>query len=259
MDSCGDTVDFMLSPKRDLTATKLFLRLTLSGSGGVRPRVVNVDGHPAYARAIAELKESLDLGRRCLCRPSPYLNNIIEQDHRFIKKRISASLGFRSPEGAWRTIVEWGQLDAAACRRSAIATEPLIYVVMLFASPEWHRLIPTSWQILPDAGRALLSYLMLHIVETPGAYNGLQQLSYAAVVFLLAIQHCDRNRDVSRYRRAFPVVHQGFSRTAGRAESAFPGPCTFMLFFIGHVALVVLHGFRKGLALIRRAVCAADR
>jgi len=57
-----------------------------------------------YARAIAELKRSGDLGRCCRCRPSPYLNNIIEQDHRFIKKRIVASLGFRSAEGAWRTI-----------------------------------------------------------------------------------------------------------------------------------------------------------
>src|SRR3989442_1458432 len=53
-------------------------------------------------RAIAELKRSGDLSRRC--RPSPYLNNIIEQDHGFIKKRIAASLGFRSTEGAWRTI-----------------------------------------------------------------------------------------------------------------------------------------------------------
>ena len=104
VDSAGDTIDFMLSPKRDLTAAKLFLRLALSGSGGVRPRVVNVDGHPAYGRAIAELKDSRDLSARCVCRPSPYLNNIIEQDHRFIKKRITASLGFRSPEGAWRTI-----------------------------------------------------------------------------------------------------------------------------------------------------------
>jgi IS6 family transposase len=104
VDSAGDTIDFMLSPKRDLTAAKRFLRLALSGTGGVRPRVINVDGHPAYARAIAELKRSGDLGRRCRCRPSPYLNNIIEQDHRFIKKRIVASLGFRSAEGAWRTI-----------------------------------------------------------------------------------------------------------------------------------------------------------
>src|ERR1039458_430058 len=74
------------------------------GTGGMRPRVVNVDGHPAYARAIEELKQSGDLGRRCRCRPAPYLNNIIEQDHRFIKKRIAASLWFRSAEGAMRTI-----------------------------------------------------------------------------------------------------------------------------------------------------------
>ena len=104
VDSAGDTIDFMLSPKRDLTAAKLFLRLALSGTGGVRPRVVNVDGHAAYARAIAELKQSGELSRHCRCRPSPYLNNIIEQDHRFIKKRITASLGFRSADGAWRTI-----------------------------------------------------------------------------------------------------------------------------------------------------------
>ena len=104
VDSTGETIDFVLSPNRDLIAAKLFLRLALSGASGVRPRVINVDGHPAYARAIAELKESGDLSRSCRCRPSPYLNNIIEQDHRFIKKRITASLGFRSVEGAWRTI-----------------------------------------------------------------------------------------------------------------------------------------------------------
>ena len=104
VDSAGDTIDFMLSPKRDLTAAKLFLRLALSGTGGVRPRVINVDGHPAYARAIDDLKLSGDLGRRCRCRPSPYSSNVIEQDHRFIKKRIAASLWFRSADGALRTI-----------------------------------------------------------------------------------------------------------------------------------------------------------
>src|ERR1017187_10044433 len=46
------------------------------------------------------------------CRPSPYLNNIIEQDHRFIKKRITASLGFRSPDGAWRTIEGYEAMHA---------------------------------------------------------------------------------------------------------------------------------------------------
>ena len=92
VDSEGNTIDFMLSPNRDLTAAKHFLQLALWRTREVRPRVINVDGHPAYARAIAELKSSGDLGRRCRCRPSPYLNNIVEHDHRFIKKRIAASL-----------------------------------------------------------------------------------------------------------------------------------------------------------------------
>jgi transposase-like protein len=55
VDSAGETIECMLSPKRDLIAAKLFLRLALS-SGGPRPRVINVDGHPAYASAVAELK-----------------------------------------------------------------------------------------------------------------------------------------------------------------------------------------------------------
>ena len=111
VDSAGETIEFMLSPKRDLTAAKLFLRLALSG-GAPSPRVINVDGHPAYPSAIAELQQSGELGRRCRCRTSPYLNNVIEQDHRFIKKRINASLGFRSAEGAWRTIEGYEAMHA---------------------------------------------------------------------------------------------------------------------------------------------------
>lgn len=51
----GDSIDFMLSPKRDLIAATMFLRLELS-AGGPWPRVINVDGHPAYTSAVAELK-----------------------------------------------------------------------------------------------------------------------------------------------------------------------------------------------------------
>jgi len=104
VDSCGETIEFMLSPKRDLVAAKHFLQLALWRAGQVRPRVINVDGHPAYATAIAELKQSGELGKQCRCRPSPYLNNIVEQDHRFIKKRIAAGLWFRSTNGALNTI-----------------------------------------------------------------------------------------------------------------------------------------------------------
>jgi transposase, IS6 family len=109
VDSAGETIEFLLSPNRDLIAAKLFLRLALSG-GVPRPRVINVDGHPAYA--IAEMKQTGELRRRCHCRIAPYLNNIIEQDHRFIKKRITASLGFRSAGGAWRTIEGYEAMHA---------------------------------------------------------------------------------------------------------------------------------------------------
>ena len=85
-------------PNVTLIAAKMFLRLALS-AGGPPPRVINVDGHPAYPQAIRELKTCGELSRRCRCRPSAYLNNVLEQDHRFLKRRMAASLWFRSVEG----------------------------------------------------------------------------------------------------------------------------------------------------------------
>ena len=111
VDSVGETIELMLSPKRDLIAATMFLRLALCG-GGPRPRVINVDGHPAYASAVADLKQTGELGRRWRCRTAPSLDNIIEQDRRFIKKRITASLGFRSVEGACRTIEGYEAMHA---------------------------------------------------------------------------------------------------------------------------------------------------
>jgi len=98
IDSAGNTIEFLLSSHRDLVAANGFLQLALSAAQ-MRPQVINVDGHPAYASAISDLKDTGDLSRRCLCRPCPYLNTIIEQDHRFVKKRVSASQGFRSEKG----------------------------------------------------------------------------------------------------------------------------------------------------------------
>jgi transposase-like protein len=94
----------------------LFLLLALSAHPEPRPRVINADGHPAYTRATEDLKQSGELGRRCRCRASPYLNNILEQDHRFIKKRAHAGLGFRSAEGAWRTIEGYEAMHAIYSR-----------------------------------------------------------------------------------------------------------------------------------------------
>src|SRR5262249_17609992 len=98
-------------PKRDVVAAKHFLQMALWRTGQIRPRWINVDGPASYPPATEELKESGELGRRCQCRPCPYLNNVLEQDHRFVKKRIAASLWFRSVAGALRTIAGYEAMN----------------------------------------------------------------------------------------------------------------------------------------------------
>jgi len=104
VDSTGATIDFLLSAKRDTAAAKRFLQKALRSPGHPRPRVINVDRNPSYPKAISALRQTGDLGRRCRCRPVRYLNNIIEQDHRAIKRRLRACQGFRSFHAAWRTL-----------------------------------------------------------------------------------------------------------------------------------------------------------
>src|SRR6202158_3800785 len=122
---------------------------------------------------------------------------------------------------------------------------------MLFVTPEWRRLIPIFLEIIPDAWHAMLSYLSFHVVETPGGYNALQQLSYAAIVFLLAPFSIATGTAMSPAVAArFPWYIKVFHGRQAARSLHFLALCTFIAFFIGHVVLVVLHGFRKGLAVI---------
>jgi transposase-like protein len=61
-----------------------------------RPRVITVDKNPAYPGAIEELKEEKQVPKDVQIRQIKYLNNMVEQDHRFIKKRVRSMLGFKS-------------------------------------------------------------------------------------------------------------------------------------------------------------------
>jgi IS6 family transposase len=104
VDSSGDTIDFLLSPKRDADAAKRFFQKALESQNHPRPRVINVDSNPAYPRTIDGLRRTGELGRCCRCRPVRYLNNVVEQDHRAIKNRVRAMQGFRSFQCARRTV-----------------------------------------------------------------------------------------------------------------------------------------------------------
>ena len=102
VDSAGNTLDFMLSAKRDTKAAKRFFRKVLGVSHTIDPRVITVDKNAAYPPAIEALKTEERLPETTETRQ--YINNTVEQDHRFIKRRVNPGLGFGSFNTARRTI-----------------------------------------------------------------------------------------------------------------------------------------------------------
>jgi transposase, IS6 family len=104
VDSQGNTLEFFLSSKRDAQAAKRFFSQALNASHTVTPRVMTVDKNAAYPKALDELKAEGLLPQACELRQNKYLNNLIEQDHRFIKRLVKPGMGFFSFETAWRTL-----------------------------------------------------------------------------------------------------------------------------------------------------------
>jgi transposase-like protein len=96
VDSKGDTIDFMLSSKRNKKAAKKFLQKALSFNHNQMPKVITVDKNPAYPHAIDKLKNDKILPKNVGIRQIKYLDNIIEQDHRSIKRIVNPMLGFQS-------------------------------------------------------------------------------------------------------------------------------------------------------------------
>jgi transposase-like protein len=128
VDSMGNTLEFLLSPARDAEAAKRFFVKALHTSAGSTsqarpseenmaqpttsaasttpsaPRVINTDKNAAYPKAVADLKAAGILPEHVELRQVKYLNNLIEQDHRFIKRLTKPGMGFFSFETAWRTL-----------------------------------------------------------------------------------------------------------------------------------------------------------
>jgi transposase, IS6 family len=104
VDSTGATLDFMLSPTRDADAAERFFRQVLRASHTLTPRVITVDKNAAYPVAFDVLQQDGTLPETCRFRQCKYLNNMVEQDHRFIKRRVNPGLGFGTFSTARRTI-----------------------------------------------------------------------------------------------------------------------------------------------------------
>lgn len=104
VDSNGNTLDFMLSAKRDGKAAARFFSKVLKAQHTQAPRVITVDKNAAYPVAIETLKSDKTLEAQTELRQVKYLNNVIEQDHRNIKRITSPMMGFKSFNSARRSL-----------------------------------------------------------------------------------------------------------------------------------------------------------
>jgi transposase, IS6 family len=122
VDSAGQTIDFLLSPKRDAAAAKRFFRKALKQPHTVNPRTITVDKNAAYPVAMKTMKRDAELWRFAKLRQVKFLNNIVEQDHRRIKRLVRPGLGLKSFTSASRTIA--GYEAMAMIRKAQVESAP---------------------------------------------------------------------------------------------------------------------------------------
>ncbi|GER23759.1 hypothetical protein NCCP1664_22540 [Zafaria cholistanensis] len=125
----------------------------------------------------------------------------------------------------------------------------LVFIVLLFATGQWMRIVPTSWDIFPNAVSAALQYASLDWPHENGwiNYNALQLLSYFAIVFLaapVAIVTGARMsgawpKNATRLNKAYPI---GVARALH-----FPTMLFFVAFVVVHVVLVLTTGALRNL------------
>lgn len=102
VDKQGNTIDFLLRAKRDAIAAKAFFRKAFKQHG--RPDKVTVDKSGSNKAALDACNQGVEPDKAIEIRQIKYLNNIVEQDHRFIKKRTRPTLGFKNFYSAAATI-----------------------------------------------------------------------------------------------------------------------------------------------------------
>jgi DMSO/TMAO reductase YedYZ molybdopterin-dependent catalytic subunit/thiosulfate reductase cytochrome b subunit len=140
----------------------------------------------------------------------------------------------------------WHFLSVAAWLLTGVA-----YVLCLFAFDEWRRLLPTSWAIVPHAWQALREYASLTLPPPGAPYNALQQLSYAAVVFLLAPLSIATGAAMSPAVAArFPWYTRLFGGRQAARSLHFLALLAFVAFTIIHTMMVVAHGLPREWAKI---------
>ena len=102
VDKQGNNVDFLLTKRRMKGSAQRFLNKAIGNNG--KPRLINIDKSGANTEAIRIINRHSLTFKKIKTRRVKYLNNIVEQDHRTIKRRISITTGFKEFESAQRTL-----------------------------------------------------------------------------------------------------------------------------------------------------------
>src|SRR5919107_151957 len=104
VDGTGQTIDFLLTAKRDKKAAQRFFRRALGRGNTRHPRTLVTDRLKSYPGAIREMKRDGKMWRFVQHRRGRWLDNRVEQDHRRVKRRTGPMLGFQSFWTARRTL-----------------------------------------------------------------------------------------------------------------------------------------------------------
>ena len=102
VDKQGNTVDFLLTKRRMKGSAQKFLNKAIGNNG--KPRLINIDKSGSNTEAIRIINRHSLTFKKIKTRRVKYLNNIVEQDHRTIKRRIAITTGFKEFESAQRTL-----------------------------------------------------------------------------------------------------------------------------------------------------------
>lgn len=119
----------------------------------------------------------------------------------------------------------------------------LVYVALLFGTGLWRRIVPTSWDVFPEAWESLKIYAGLGVpsIEHFQPYDALQMLTYTAVVFLLAPSMILTGVAMSpAVRSRFPWFVKALGGHQGARSLHFIGMVLMTLFIVMHVGLVFL-------------------
>lgn len=129
----------------------------------------------------------------------------------------------------------------------------LVYYVLLFATGQWHRYIPYSWHIFPEAWNDVLTYLSFHRPALlPGEpLDAIQKLTYAAVIFLLApFQILTGAAQSPAIEARFPWYVRLWGGRQRARTLHFYGLLAFLAFIVVHLTMIGVWGWAQLNALM---------